>query len=125
MYFLVINDTLSKDELSFFLFLDLILIIHYFRYVVDSADHEKFEQAKKELHDLIAKPQLANIPLLVLGNKNDLEGAASLEDLIQELGLNSIQGREVCCYSISAKDNVNIDITLDWLIKHSNNTNES
>ena len=27
--------------------------------------------------------------------------------------------REVCCYSISAKNAVNIDITLDWLVKHS------
>lgn len=26
---------------------------------------------------------------------------------------------QVCCYSISAKNAVNIDITMDWLIKHS------
>ena len=32
--------------------------------------------------------------------------------------LKSIKGREVCCYSISAKKEVNIDMTLDWLIKH-------
>ena len=25
---------------------------------------------------------------------------------------------QVCCYSISAKNSVNIDITLDWLMKH-------
>lgn len=105
-------------------FISSIFNTFIFSYVVDSADEEKFEQAKKELHDLISKPQLANIPLLVLGNKNDLEGAVSLEELINIMGLNSIQGREVCCYSISAKDNVNIDITLDWLIKHAGNTNE-
>jgi len=32
--------------------------------VVDAADPDKFESAKKELHDLMAKPPLANIPLL-------------------------------------------------------------
>ena len=32
--------------------------------------------------------------------------------------LKSIQNREVCCYSISAKNQVNIDITMQWLIKH-------
>jgi hypothetical protein len=31
--------------------------------------------------------------------------------------LKSITNREVSCYSISAKNQVNIDITLQWLIK--------
>src|SRR3989338_7711414 len=43
--------------------------VHAIVYVVDSADHEKFETSKKELHDLLSKPPLAEIPLLVLGNK--------------------------------------------------------
>src|SRR5690606_40732014 len=42
-------------------------------FVVDSADRPKIEAAKKELHGLLEKSQLANIPVLVLGNKNDLE----------------------------------------------------
>jgi ADP-ribosylation factor-like protein 8 len=33
-------------------------------YCVDAADAEKIETAKKELHELMAKPPLANIPLL-------------------------------------------------------------
>ena len=32
--------------------------------------------------------------------------------------LKAISNREVCCYSISAKNSVNIDITLQWLTKH-------
>jgi len=88
-------------------------------YVVDAADSEKFETSKKELHDLLSKPPLAGIPLLVLGNKNDLPEAATVDTLIEKLELKAIGGREVCCYSISAKNQVNIDITLDWLIKHS------
>jgi len=93
-------------------------------FVVDAADPEKFDQAKKELHDLLSKPPLANIPLLVLGNKNDLPEAKGVAELIDSLDLNAIKdGREVVCYSISAKNSVNIDITLDWLIKHANNAN--
>lgn len=34
-------------------------------------------------------------------------------------GLDSIADREVCCYMISCKDSVNIDVVIDWLIKHS------
>ena len=70
-----------------------------------------------------------------------------MEDLITKLQLKDIQGREVCCYSVSAKNQVsmitrlplwvqapcfrclasrairngvqvNIDITLEWLTKH-------
>lgn len=57
------------------------------------------------------------IPLLVLANKNDLPGSASVETIIQQLKLGEIEGREVCCYSISAKNSTNIDITMEWLIK--------
>jgi len=91
-------------------------------FVVDAADAEKFETAKKELSELLSKPPLAGIPVLVLGNKNDLPEAVGVDGLIEKLALKSISGREVCCYSISAKNQVNIDMTLDWLIKHSKNS---
>merc|ERR1712125_161348 len=54
-------------------------------YVVDSADPEKLPTAKKELHDLINKPPLAGIPLLVLGNKNDLANSLRVDDIIEQL----------------------------------------
>jgi len=88
-------------------------------YVVDAADKEKFDLSKKELNELLQKPTLAGIPLLVLGNKNDLAEAVSAEELMDIFGLKELEGREVCCYSISAKNNVCIDTTLQWLIKHS------
>eukprot|EP01126_Amoeba_proteus_P047733 TRINITY_DN5472_c0_g1_i10.p1 TRINITY_DN5472_c0_g1~~TRINITY_DN5472_c0_g1_i10.p1 ORF type:complete len:138 (-),score=30.97 TRINITY_DN5472_c0_g1_i10:36-449(-) len=87
-------------------------------YVVDASDHEKFESAKKELHDLISKPQLQAIPLLVLGNKNDLPDCVSAQELIRFMELDSIEGREVALFSISAKENNNVDRVLEWLTKH-------
>jgi len=90
-------------------------------FVVDAADREKFETAAKVLQELLSKPPLAGIPLLVLANKNDLPGAASSDEIINAMELKSLTGREVCCYSISAKNQVNIDVTLEWLIKHSTN----
>ena len=93
--------------------------VHAIVYVVDSADHEKFETSKKELHDLLSKPPLAEIPLLVLCNKNDLPNAVSVNELIDIFELKALsKNREVCCYSISAMQQVNIDTTLDWLTKH-------
>jgi len=88
-------------------------------YVVDSADQDNIAVSKTELHELLNKPALEGIPVLVLGNKNDLPEAATVDELIEKLALKTFTDREVCCYSISAKNSVNIDITIDWLTKHS------
>lgn len=88
-------------------------------YMVDSADHEKLEASKNELLNLLGKPQLHGIPVLVLGNKKDLPNSLDESQLIDRLSLNVIQDREICCYSVSCKDKINIDITLQWLTRHS------
>ena len=92
-------------------------------YVVDAADHDAVEIARTELHELLGKPTLRGIPLLVLGNKADLPNALGVSDLIERLDLKALSNaagvaREVCCYSISCKLQRNIDITLEWLTKH-------
>ena len=81
-------------------------------YVVDAADHANVEVAKNELEDLLAKPTVAGVPLLVLGNKSDLPDAYSTNELIEKMDLKAIENREVCCYIISCKKQHNIDITL-------------
>lgn len=55
------------------------------RFVVDAADREKFETAAKVLQELLSKPPLAGIPLLVLANKNDLPGAATSDEIINAM----------------------------------------
>ncbi|KAJ1989006.1 ADP-ribosylation factor-like protein 8B [Dimargaris cristalligena] len=54
-------------------------------FVIDSADHGKLNSARVELRNLLEKPQLANIPVLVLGNKNDLPQALTIDELIEEM----------------------------------------
>lgn len=87
-------------------------------YVVDAADHANVDMAKSELHELLTKPTLAGIPLLVLGNKSDLPGSLQVQEVIDRMELKGLEGREVCCYCISCKNATNIDICLDWLTKH-------
>lgn len=77
-------------------------------YVVDASDSKNIDAAKSELFQLIEKQSLQGIPLLVLGNKNDLKGALTQDELIKKMDLTSIKDREVCCYSISAKNAVNM-----------------
>lgn len=87
-------------------------------FVVDAADLDGVDAARQELHELLSKSPLVGIPLLVLGNKNDLPEALTADDLVARLDLKALQDREVCLYSISCKRQSNIDITLDWLTKH-------
>ncbi|XP_047161382.1 ADP-ribosylation factor-like protein 8a isoform X2 [Vigna umbellata] len=78
-----------------------------------------------ELHDLLSKPSLNGIPILVLGNKIDKPGALSKKDLADQMGLTSITGREVCCIMISCKNSTSIDTVVDWLVRNSKSTNRS
>ena len=47
-------------------------------------DHLK-QQSRHELHELLSKPSLAGIPVLVLGNKNDVDGALKELELIEQM----------------------------------------
>jgi len=55
------------------------------RYVVDAADFDNLSVSRSELHDLLSKPSLSGIPLLVLGNKIDKPGALSKEDFMEQM----------------------------------------
>ncbi|KAK8937547.1 GTP-binding protein SAR2 [Platanthera guangdongensis] len=87
--------------------------------VVDAADRDSIPIARSELHELLIKPSLTGIPLLVLGNKIDKSEAISKQAVVEQMGLEHIKDREVFCYMISCKDSINIDVVMDWLIKHS------
>ena len=53
--------------------------------MVDAADHNNLSISRSELHDLLSKPSLGGIPLLVLGNKIDKPGALSKEALTEQM----------------------------------------
>merc|ERR1712179_806289 len=54
---------------------------------VDSCDRARFNESKVELESLLTDEQLANCPVLILGNKIDRPGAAGEEELRQLFGL--------------------------------------
>jgi len=56
-------------------------------YLVDCNDRERFTESKAELDKLLSNDQLQGIPILVLGNKIDMQRAASEAELRQALGL--------------------------------------
>ncbi|XP_058888043.1 ADP-ribosylation factor-like protein 9 isoform X3 [Acipenser ruthenus] len=57
-------------------------------YVVDSANPSRFSTAKNHLHQLIKED--AQLPLVVLLNKQDLEGACGITELHDALSLSEV-----------------------------------
>jgi ADP-ribosylation factor-like protein 8 len=55
------------------------------RYVVDAADRDSVPITRSELNELLTKPSLNGIPLLVLGNKIDKSEALSKQALVDQL----------------------------------------
>ena len=43
-------------------------------FVVDSADRERIQEAKEELMRVLDTPEMRNVPLVVVANKQDLPG---------------------------------------------------
>ena len=52
-------------------------------------EKSRFEEVKKELHELLMNEDISHLPILILGNKIDAPGACSEEELKQELLLTS------------------------------------
>jgi len=56
-------------------------------FLVDAYDRDRFAESKGELDSLLTDEQLANCPVLILGNKIDIAGAASENELRNVFGL--------------------------------------
>ena len=56
-------------------------------YMIDSSDRERFELSRHELEYLLNCEELATTPFVILGNKIDLRGASSEEEVREALGL--------------------------------------
>ena len=72
-------------------------------FVVDSADSARLGDVKKELLSINIEPGLESVPLLVLGNKQDVEEALSEDALGKELSVADMPKKEVAFQGCSAK----------------------
>ncbi|GME68787.1 unnamed protein product [[Candida] boidinii] len=98
---------------------------HYFSgtdaliFVVDAADRDRLDNAKKELYKVINDKELKNCLLAVLANKQDLPNALKPKELIQELELENIHDHNWCVIPTVATNGVGLTEVLSWI---SNNT---
>lgn len=59
-------------------------------FVVDAAEAERMEEAKVELHRITRSAENLGVPVLVLANKQDLDGAASASEVEKVLALHEL-----------------------------------
>ncbi|XP_076027595.1 ADP-ribosylation factor-like protein 4D isoform X2 [Genypterus blacodes] len=59
-------------------------------FVVDSAETERLEEAKVELHRITRSAENQGVPVLVLANKQDLEGAVNATEVEKVLALHEL-----------------------------------
>jgi GTP-binding protein SAR1 len=59
-------------------------------FLVDAFERERFAESKAELHSLINDEQIASAPILILGNKIDIPGAASEDEIRHFFGLHGL-----------------------------------
>jgi len=53
-------------------------------FLVDSADHDRIDEASQELHSLLKELNLEGVPFLILANKIDLMNAALSETQLEQ-----------------------------------------
>ncbi|XP_062501547.1 uncharacterized protein LOC134178676 [Corticium candelabrum] len=59
-------------------------------YVVDSIDSKRFDESANTLWSLLGDEQLTNVPLLIVFNKQDIDGAKRPEELTEQFRLAEI-----------------------------------
>lgn len=89
-------------------------------YMVDASNDNRLQASRDALHTLLDQPRLEGIPILVLGNKNDIPHSLDENDIVEKMNLSAIQDRKICCHTISCKEKENIEMAIRWLISHSN-----
>ena len=84
-------------------------------FVIDSTDKERLDLAKQELFILINEEELQGVPIVILANKQDIEGALSDIEISERMGLSEIKNRPWAIFKTIAKTGVGLDNAFKWL----------
>ncbi|CDK26066.1 unnamed protein product [Kuraishia capsulata CBS 1993] len=94
---------------------------HYFSgtdcliYVVDSSDLTRLEQSKAEMWKVIKDKELADCLLVVLANKQDVDGALKPKAIIDKMELEKIENHTWCVIPTVAINGIGLTEALSWI----------
>ncbi|XP_060564183.1 ADP-ribosylation factor-like protein 3 [Ruditapes philippinarum] len=89
-------------------------------YVIDSSDRKRFEETQTELDELLEESKLAGVPVLIFANKQDLEMAASADEISSKLGLTSMRDRDWQVQPCIAREGEGVKEGMQWVMKKVN-----
>lgn len=84
-------------------------------YVVDSKDKERISISKQELVAMLEEEELKSACLVVFANKQDIEGAMTVTEVANELGLAALKNRKWQIFKTSATKGFGLDEGMEWL----------
>eukprot|EP01121_Diplochlamys_sp_Union-15-3_P016201 TRINITY_DN5472_c0_g1_i3.p1 TRINITY_DN5472_c0_g1~~TRINITY_DN5472_c0_g1_i3.p1 ORF type:complete len:188 (-),score=30.32 TRINITY_DN5472_c0_g1_i3:53-616(-) len=90
-------------------------------YVIDASNQEQLEDAKETFKNLMNRPELSCIPVLVIANKYDVNGAEDVNFLINHMELKEAKG-DIHIVACSAITGAGIKEGIDWLLHTLPNT---
>ena len=94
---------------------------HYYQntdgliFVVDSNDRDRIEDAAEELKKMLAEEELKDCAVLVMANKQDLNGALAPGEVTEKLGMGQLKGRTWLVQGTSATTGQGLKEGLDWM----------
>ena len=83
--------------------------------MVDSNDRERIPKAANELKKMLVEEELKDCCVLVMANKQDLNGALSPTEVTKELEMENLKGRSWLVQGTSATTGQGLKEGLDWL----------
>jgi len=87
-------------------------------YVIDSSDRRRLQESGSELNELLLEDKLANIPLLIFANKQDLLQAVPANEISEVLSLHNIRDRTWTIQACSAKEGEGLQEGMEWLVQN-------
>eukprot|EP00934_Nitzschia_sp_Nitz4_P008191 Nitzschia sp. Nitz4//scaffold120_size68122//19624//20258//NITZ4_006042-RA/size68122-protein2genome-gene-0.60-mRNA-1//-1//CDS//3329534272//8181//frame0 len=87
-------------------------------WVIDSCDASRFDLVRKELESLLQQERLAGATLLILANKQDIDGSVSSDAIVAALDLNNLQyhNRHWSIRPCSGVTGDGLRDGIDWLV---------
>ncbi|EGD72564.1 ADP-ribosylation factor 6 [Salpingoeca rosetta] len=84
-------------------------------FVVDCADRERVDEARRELHKILNDQEMSDCVILIFANKQDLHGALTPEEIPEKLGLNRLRDRVWYVQPCVATTGAGLQEGLTWL----------
>jgi len=84
-------------------------------YVVDSMDRDRIGISKQELGSMLEEDELRKAILVVFANKQDIEGAMTVTEVANHLGLSALKNRRYQIFKTSAIKGDGLDEAMEWL----------